>query len=156
LSNCLDYADYVAIFDQYRINKVTVTFEPRQTTVIQRPFDDTTNPGIGGITPHIVTVLDRDTGTVPYDYQSTIMKRPMKETLCTKRVRWSFKPNRLVPVYRSTTDAYKIDTSNEWLDCTYVNVPHFGIQYVMEASSPEYAYVYEVRTKYSVSFKNRR
>lgn len=157
LDNCLDKSDYVVIFDQYRINSVTVTFEPVLSQVVNKPFDDSTSgPGSTGRIPKFISCIDRDSRSNPSDYATVMLKRPNKETLATKKQVWKFKPNRLINIYRPSTDAYMVDPSNAWLDAAYSDVPHFGMQFAMEASSPASAFVYEILIKYNISWKNRR
>nr|AGG39809.1 capsid protein [Diporeia sp. associated circular virus] len=156
LNDALDKADYIAIFDQYRINYVTVTFNPVMSTVVNRPYDDTSDPLLVNRVPMFITCIDRDTASNPTDYVTVQYKRPCKETKATKIQKWKFKPNRLINIYRAVADAYMIDPSSNWVDCTYPDIPHFGMQFAMQSSSPGNAYVYEILIKYNISWKNRR
>lgn len=157
LSQCLGYTDYTKLFDQYRVNMVIVKFTPSLTTVVNRPFDDTTTPTDGTV-PRLVTALDRDDSTIPIDFESVQSKSKSRITYATKYQSYKFRPNRLTMVYRTqATTGYKVDTQvKEFLDCGQADIPHYGVKYCLEPSSPSNTYVYDISVDYYVSFKNKR
>jgi len=159
LTDIINFSSFTTIWDQYRIDQVIVKFIPVLTTVVNRPFDDSTNPGASvGEIPRLTTMIDRDDRAVPLDFNQ-IFQRPQSRTkMATKAIIWKFTPNRLVEVYRSTTStAYKIDTNKkQFLDCGYSNVPHYGLKFALEATSPSNCYQYRIERSFKISFKNRR
>lgn len=158
LNNCIGKGNYTAIFDYYRINWVDVRFVPVMSTVVNRPFDDSTTPGINQAVPQIITALDRDSTNTPASFVELQDRGVVKLNKCTKAFNWKFTPNRLVQIYKTiSTTGYKIDTGyKEFLDCANPDIPHFGLKYVIEQSSPSDAFIYEIQIKYNVSFKGKR
>lgn len=158
LANCIGHGNYCSIFDYYRINWVEVVFQPVLSTVVNRPFDDSTTPSLNQAVPHLITAIDRDDATNPVSYVAMQDRGQVKVAKATNRIYWKFTPNRLTEVYRSTTSTgYKIDRDTKsYLDCGYDDIPHYGMKFVMEAASPARAFVYEIQIKYNVSFKGKR
>lgn len=156
LDSTTHYTTYTGLFDQYRINFVTVKFVPRSVQVLNKPFDDTS--GAGQRAPKYVVVIDRDDASVPVSYEETLSRAGAREQVATKPLTIKFTPSRLLMVYRTgSTTGYKIDTDTQgWLDCANADIPHFGIKTVFEAASPLGAYDMEVRMDYNISFRGRR
>lgn len=158
LGDCFDYANYTAIFDQYRINMVTVQFVPVLTQMVNKPYDDTTTPSSVNQIPRFVTALDRDDVTTPTDFVSVQNKSKSKVTLATKRQSYKIRPNRLINIYRTiASNGYKIDSDfKDFLDCGQTGIPHYGLKYVLEPATPASTFVYDMVIDYYVSFKNKR
>lgn len=158
LDQAQGYSQYTAIFDQYRINWVKVEFVPVMTQAVNRPFDDTTTPLATQVIPRFIVAMDRDDVTNPTSYESLMVKRPNKEVLATQKLSWKFTPNRLVMMYRTgTTTGYKVDTQvNEFLDCAQTDIPHYGLKWAIEASSPTRGFIYETKVTYNISFRSKR
>lgn len=157
LDQCLGYTKYQAIMDYYRINWVKVTFEPCRTQSLTTQTDQTTAPSSITQVPKLITAIDRDSNTTALSYAAIQARGSVKETLATKTQVWKFTPNRLVTVYKSVaTNGFKIDTSNDYLDCANADVPHFGMKYAMEASQPVTGFKSWIRVEYCVSFKGKR
>lgn len=160
LNSVANFTNYTRMFDQYKINKVVVQFIPILTEIVNRPYDDTTTPGgapLGDI-PNYVVAIDRDDTAVSATYAdlkaraySYVRKSTQPLTIC-------FRPNRLVNIYNGIigSDAYQIDSSNQWLDSGYNGVPHYGLKFAQEVASPRDTYSIMVRTTYYLSFANRR
>lgn len=157
LNNCINYNNWTAIYDYYRINWVKVHFLPIRTTRMNLGVANA-NPALME-TPKFAVSLDRDSNSNPTDYSDVIERYPHKETLATQSQTWTFRPNRLLEVYRSpTTTGYKID--RDWrgfLDCAQSDIPHYGLRVCMANSTAvDFAFQYEVRILYNVSFRGRR
>lgn len=158
LNNCLGYTNYTAVFDYYRINWVKVDFVPILTQLVNRPYDDSTTPTLGGEIPEFVTCIDRDSNSAPTSVADLLVRGNKKISNATKRHTWKFTPNRLIQIYESaTTTGYKIDSETKsFLDCADPQIPHYGLKYAMAAASPANTYVYEIRITYNVSFQQKR
>lgn len=160
LSDIHNFSSWTTLFDQFRINKVVCKFTPVNATVVNRPYDDTTNPGASvSETPRLVMCKDRDDEAAPIDFNSLQSRQGSKTIQATKSYTWVFKPTRLVPVYRTaTTSGYMLDPNTKaYLDVANgANVPHYGMKCVLEATSPSNAFQYKIERTYYVSFKNRR
>lgn len=155
LSLMLDYSKYTAIFDQFRIDKIQVKFIQRQTQVVNRPFDDSTSGSLIHNIPNFVTAIDYDdvaSGT----YDQIISRHGSKMTLATQNQTLTFRPARLVEIYRAVTSAYMTDKSKNFLDCAYADTPHYGVKAVLQVASPARAYVYIPEVTGWFTFKNRR
>jgi len=128
------------------------------TTGVNRPFDDTTTGTLAQVTPQLSVCIDRDDINLPTSIIEVRNRPGAKNVMATKQVRFSFKPNKLQMIYRtSTTTGYQIDTDwKAFLDCANSDIPHYGLKFALEASSPSAAYVYEINMRYYVSFKGRR
>lgn len=159
LSDIINFSSYTTLWDQYRIDQVIIKFIPVQSEAVFRPYDDTTNPGFSvSEIPRLTTVIDRDDSTVANTFNE-IFQRPQSRTRkATKPIVYKFVPNRLIEVYRSSlTTGYRVDNeSKSYLDCGYSDVPHYGIKFALEATSPANAYQYRIERTYKISFKNRR
>lgn len=157
LNNCVGKDDYISIFDYYRINYVTVEFNPVLTSVVNRPYDETTTGALGGIIPNLITSIDRDSNSSPIGY-TEMQLRKNKTVPATKKVSWKFTPNRLTMVYKTvSTTGYMIDKDTKsYLDCGQPDIPHFGLKFCLQTSSPANAFIYEIRIKYNISFSGKR
>lgn len=158
LANMINFGQFVQMFDQYRIKWVRCTFRPVLTTVVNRPYDDTTAGSAVNQIPKLVTCIDRDDITSAFTYYELKTKQGARENLATKTVSFKFVPNRLVMVYVDpVTTGYKIDSeANAWIDCANNNVPHYGLKYALEVATPKDAYQYEFTWHAMVQFRSRR
>lgn len=154
-----DFTLFTSIFDQYRILRVIVHFVPVKTTVVNRPYDDTTTPNANGDTPMVAYVIDRDDASTGGDDFVDVRNRQgcvIKKMTTGNKV--SFVPNRLRTVYNTpTTSAYVIDTEKfAWLDCANITIPHYGLKLACQTSSPAGAFRMRYWTEYVVQFRSRR
>lgn len=158
LDDTINYSTWSSIFDQYRINKVVVKFVPVQTSVVTRPFDDTTNPGESvSEVPRFAVCLDRDDSVTPTDMGQLLKRQGVIVRNATQPVTMSWVPNRLIQIYNGVTTGYKVDSDTRaFLDCAQPGIPHYGVKCVLEATSPANAYQYRMETSYYVSFKHKR
>jgi len=158
LTDCINYSTWSTVFDQYRINMVVVKFIPVQTQVINRPFDDTTNPGTSvSEIPRFAVSIDRDDSVTPIDIEQLLKRQGTIVKNATQPITLKFVPNRLVQIYNGVTVGYKIDIDHRtFLDCAQPGIPHYGLKCVLEATSPSNCYQYRMETYYYVSFKCKR
>lgn len=161
LNQVPEYARFTALFDQYRINRVVVKFIPTMSTLVNRPYDDTTTILVGEGVPRLATAIDRDDDQLPSSttgFNDLQGRQGSKVVQATRPVTWSFVPTRLSMVYRTaSTTGYKVDSqTREFLDCANDNIPHYGLKYALTPFSPANAFQYRVETTYYLSFKSRR
>jgi len=156
LNKCTNFLAYTTLYDQYRINSVVVKFIPTMTEMVARQYDDGTSGDLSEKIPSLFVVLDRDDENFLTSEDQARGFRLHKRTTATKPQQWKFKPNTLQPIYRTgVTSAYSV-TYGKWLDCSYADVPHFGLKCLIEPAEPRNAYNYRVETIYYVSFKGRK
>jgi hypothetical protein len=143
LNNLADYADLTTVFDQYRIMVVEVTLMPSAS-----------NQGNNGTTGHVWTVLDYDDATAlssidaALDYPNVVAMNGLDTQIR------SFTPHVAVGVYGGSTFSAYGNLAQQWIDCGYPGVPHFGFKIVTAATSV--AQVYDVSVKMHVQFRNPR
>lgn len=160
LEDVNNFSTWTTIFDQFRINKVVWKFVPVQTTVVNRPFDDSTNPGASvSEVPRLAMCIDRDDENTPLDFDAVARRPGSKVIKATKGYTFVFKPTRLLNVYRSATSTgYMLDPNTKaFLDVANGSqIPHYGMKWVLEPSSPSNCYQYRIERTYYISWKNRR
>lgn len=159
LSQIPDYTNYTAIWDQYRIDKVEFKFVPTLSTVINKPYDDSTSVLV--VDPcQLVIAIDRDDNSLPSTstgYVDLLKRAGSKTCRAGKTLTVTWKPNRLKSLYQSATSTgYAVDNSNEFLDCAQTSIPHYGLKYALTPFSPPNCFQYMVKCRYWVSFGNRR
>lgn len=145
-----------SLYDQYKINKVVLTFRPRTGMV-------TTEPGnsfqfIQGYSP-LMTVIDYDDATSPVNEAEMLEYQTLKMTQPSKVHKRVLRPKFASQVYASPiSSGYKPSTG--FIDCTNPAVPHYGVKVLMNApvatAGTASAFSYDVYATYYVAFKNVR
>lgn len=142
-------------WDQYRIDKVRITWTPVRTQIVNNLITNTTNPSTVTNIPMYYTALDRDNIT-SISVQNTKQRYGCREQLATKKMSRTFVPTALMAIEGSTPiDLGFACRRRVWIDSSYPNVPHYGVRAAMEAAAP--AGVYRLRVDFQVwiSFRNR-
>lgn len=155
--------DLMQQYQYYRINKVTVIFEPCSTEVLMEEADD--NTGTNVYTQIPMFYYGRYYGTEPTKNFSSaaaaLSSAGCTYSKITKRNYLTFTPNQLSFEY-NTPDPNLSPVTNhvykKWNDTSAAPLSrHFGVRWLVGA---EYAntgqYSYRVVVKMSVSFKNAR
>lgn len=156
LSDLPQATTFTALYDQYKIGKVVLTFRPRTGMITTTP-----NNGyqfIQGYSP-LQTVIDYDDDTAPIDENDILQYSSLKQTrpgLMHKRI---LRPKFASEVYRSlTTTGYRPNSG--FLDCNMADIPHYGVKVLMNApvatTNAAADYSYDVYATYYVQFKNVR
>ncbi len=153
LSSCLNSGAYTAMWDQYKINKVVITWRPIRTQVVVAQNEDVT-PGTFTNIPSVVYAKDHDDLT-PVTYADTRVRFGAKEKLATKGHAMKIVPATLTEIYQSTISTAYSPQFGKWLDCANSTVPHYGVRLAMEAAEPQGSYTLECKTLIYLSFKNR-
>lgn len=160
LQDMPDHALYTSMFDQYRFNKVVVKFIPTMTTVVNRPYDDTTTISVvDGC--RLAAVIDRDDDATPSTadgYEKTLHRQGSRSVSAGQPMTITLIPTRLAMVYRTaTTTGYKVDNNyKEFNDCAQHDIRHFGVKYALQPYAPANCFQYRVQLTYYLSFKDRR
>jgi hypothetical protein len=137
-----------AIFDQYRIDEVEITFRPLV--------------GSGGLlssAPQLYTVVDYDdASTSGYTVQNLLDYSNCTQSVYETVVR-KFKPHVAVAAYSvgTTTLVGYQNQESPWLDTASINVPHYGVKYGLDgASSSSNLQSVAISLRIRISFRNVR
>lgn len=124
LSQIAANTEFTGLFDQYKITGVRYRF------VLSRSPEWVTTVGNRGLYPFIIWAHDYDGGSGQTDVTALRQYANCKEWQMTEnqpRTRWYFiKPSILNTVFQGVTSAYS-PKWNEWIDVSYPDVQHFGI-----------------------------
>lgn len=155
----LDGADnqqhYRQQWDQYRIDKVRITWTPVRTQQVITNVTSTTNPpGVTNV-PMYYTALDRDNIT-NISVQNVKQRYGCREQLATRKMTRTFIPTALMAIEGSTAmDLGFACRRRVWIDSSYAKVPHYGVRAAMEPAAPAGIYRLRVNFEVWVSFRNR-
>lgn len=123
--------EFQSLYDQYKINGVKLKITPATSEGILSPLAGTAQPL--GFSP-LHTVLDFDDATVPTSEDQLLEYGSHKQTAPFRSHTRYFKPKCAMQVYRSATSTAYRPISSQWLDMSYVDVPHYGVK--VWASAP--------------------
>lgn len=155
LSQCNNYANWTAVYDQYRINCIYLSFKPQRVErLIHEVNNIAPNQNFSNI-PSYCAVVDYD-DTAIINFQDVKERHGARWQLATKSMRMKVYPKKLIQVYNGLTTAYMPSSSGGYLDCTYNSVPHYGVKVACEVSQPSGLYAVEIEQIYYVTFKNRQ
>lgn len=151
-----NWADFSAIWEQYRITGIKVRFIPR-TTVSALSYDGTTAE-TERVT-EICSVLDftedfLPTATPP-TYAQQINYGNVKITHGNREHHRFLKPSVLVPSYITATTTANCPRRKVWIDTEEDTVPHLGMAYGINSTSG-FSTTLGVYVTYWVQFKGRR
>lgn len=137
LSDVIQSSDFSSLFDQYRITKVTYTFQMLNVPQSLQPPNTAITLANGQTTnwyPKVWYVVDHDGGAT--ETISTIKER--QGVRCrilqpNREIRVSFQPKcRTLTYSTSTSTGYA--PKNIKIDMTDLNVEHFGLQVVFDSN----------------------
>lgn len=148
--------EFTNLFDQYQIVKTETTFQPDCQQIDQLLGSNAVN---AFTIPKIYVVRDYDnTGSITEDVakerQDVIIKQ------ATEKFSVSMVPQVTREIYRGiATTAYEVPFKLVWLDCTYNDVPHYGLRFGItgsQSATNNVKFKYVIRSRYWVRFKNVR
>jgi len=146
-----DISSLVAVYDQYRINYVTVTFIPKYNMM------GVTNAGGGRpMSALFGSCIDYDTGTAPTSMAQIADYNNFKFTRGLSIHKRTFKPRPQTTYLVGATNVsspFMTTTNNPWIDCNQPDVDHYGMRWVVEDTDVE-SVVYDCMIKINISFKN--
>jgi hypothetical protein len=143
LSQLDQYTSLVAVFDQYRIKAVEISFRPR----ISQESAASANTGL------FCTVIDVDDAASltsfaqAEDYQTALVGRGFE---CQTR---TFKPHAAMALYSGSFSGYG-NTESPWIDSSSSTVQHYGVKTAWTITDSAYTIDYTCR--YWLQFKNVR
>lgn len=153
LDNVVNVADFTNLYDSYRINKVTLYLERlwNQTGNVSAPFNNKISV--------VHDYTDNNTLMNEEDYlEYSNCKRYNIVGNGTIRIVLYPKINNIVENVGGGANAYTSMNSNRvWLNTDDTQVPHFGIKiFVPTGAVPDDTWLFRVRAKFSISFKNSK
>lgn len=156
LSDVINYNEFAVLFDQYCIRGVKMKIE-----LICNNQVDAQNANVGAL-PEIWTMTDFDDGNPPSDifvaqqYES-LKRSKLEQSRTTSR---TVVPRVAEYVYKTSgvTAGYAQGKSNKWLDCTNVDIDHYGMKFFLTDYPAQYGYAPAIRVTfdYFLAFKNVR
>lgn len=143
LASCINFGEFTALFDQYRINAIQLHFHYRYDPGASGTFNNTASY------PRLYTVKDYDDVVTPLSITELREYDKCKLTILN--------PNRpfklmLRPAIRSTVGSNHTPKWKQWLDCDLSSTSHYGIKWGVD-NLPTNA-ILEVEIKYFLSFKD--
>lgn len=159
MSESINYGELIALYDQYKVTGVKMTFQ-----LMNNPDATYTSPNTGAsqinnFYPKLWYVRDYD--DVATDSISDLKQRnnvKCKILRPNQTVSVFLKPALKCPVYLDgVTNAYAAEW-NKWIDCTNPTVPYYGVKYAVDSLGLSVAAAWSIRIeyKYYLKFKNVR
>lgn len=156
LSNVPNYTEFTNLYDQYKINAVKVTLIPRGNTA-----EITASSGAStvfqGQSVGVFSVIDYDDTAALANINEACQYQNMKMTRATQQHSRYLKPrfNLLSITNQGTGATGASQNTRGWLDCDYINVPHYGVKWALQ-QNVNYNLTYDVKIDYYLAFKNVR
>lgn len=128
LDDMTNYGEFQALFDQYMIESVEVTFMPRAT--VQSVAEE----AVGGVgVPRLHWVRDHDDANVPSTTLNTFLENArVKTELLDKPRKIRITPSTLVETYKGVASTSYSPAFRKWIDAADANVPHYGLKWYLE------------------------
>jgi hypothetical protein len=137
LTNFAEYANYIALFDQYRFDELEIWLEPQssQSTVFS-------NMG------QMATTIDLDDANTPSSYNSVVGRQQVVITDGGVGHYHRWKPHMAVAVYSGAFTSFQ-NAPADWIDCASSSVQHYGLKFSSLPTSAVINYNLTVRGKLS-------
>lgn len=151
-----NYTEFTAMFDQYRLR--SVVYKVR----MMRPPEAASTGANSQYYPDIYVTVDHDDSTVPTSVNEIQQYGKCKSGILKPNYWFKYKcyPTAAMQLYRTATStAYAPLKNNTWIDCSYTDVPFYGIKVGIDCTSfgaPTSNQYYEVRCYMTWEFKNSR
>jgi len=143
LSQCVDYTDWTAVFDQYRVVAVELTFSP-YGNVRERSSVDA---------GRLFTCIDFDDASSP-----TSANDVRRFDTCIVTQPWQSVTRRLAPrcadaLYSGAFTSYGSE-QNKWVDCSSPSVQHYGVKAWIDTSTT-IASNWSIEAKFYLEFRGQ-
>lgn len=136
------YANLVAVFDQFRIVKATISIVPEISS-----SDTTTSP-----TPYLWAVVDND-GAGPATVTEFLQRGCIPQPLNKFRQMTISSPSVLMAGYESAVLSSYTPVVSPWLDTNDYNTPHYGMYFYLDGS-PTVGWEAKIFCTLTVEFRN--
>jgi len=143
LSNVPASTEFTSLFDQYKINAVSLTFYPQQTEV-----DTHVSPAVQNV--RIFTAIDYNDNDIPANIDALRQYDNVEVHPITEK----FSVYIANPRFADTTGAVRTG----YINTSSPSTLHFGLKYGVEVVSPGASgtYTFKVEAVYYFSFKNAK
>jgi hypothetical protein len=133
LTDVPNYAEYTALFDQFRIKTVVIKWSPKQTTGVLMAYDSTNPVG--------QTIIPNVWGAPDYDDDAAVNVEALKQYShakwwpITKPHTEVVHPRVTTDVFQGVTTAYAAANKPVWIDCAYPDTVFYGFKTAIELDS---------------------
>lgn len=150
LNDCDQVATFTALFDQYRITYIELTFRPNFNIA---QMDQATTTYYGGI----FTVIDDDDATAPASVAELRQFQSCEWHDSYKGFKMGFVPHIALAAYSGTFASYG-NRAKQWIDCNSPAVQHYGLKIAIPHgdAGQNSVQTWTVIAKYYLEFKNVR
>lgn len=159
LDQCTNYTNFTAIFDQYRINSVTIYMYACYGLTQSKSLNAAGAGDIATAIPRIAYCVDYDDASSPTDFKDVLTRQGARQKMANRNIVFKIsRPAKLLMVYESVgSTGYKIDRGGQYLDCGDPAIPHYGFKYCFDnIAQADYQWGYKYSVKYNVTFKSKR
>lgn len=146
LNDLPDVTDFTALYDMYKINKITVKWLPR---------GNSSDVAAQGQISRMFTVLDRDDDATPSSIDQLTQYESLKVTPTTAVHTRSFKPSLRVEVANGLGGTANNIVGPKWLNLANTNVKHYGVKLGVQAP-PSGTIRYDAMVTFHLAMKNVR
>lgn len=158
LDSLPNYAEFTALYDQYKITGVLLNVTWRSTTLSAIESANTSQTGV----PWMLHWVDRDDDSTPTYAAAQEVSRVRRYTFDTgkRNCRIFFRPNTLSATYVSAVSTGYSSDFNRWVDVGNTDVKFYGYKLAIHApwagtgSAP--AYYFDVEAVLYLKFKDPR
>ncbi len=151
LSQATNYTGFTDLWDMYRVSYLEFNFDPMYTANSVAAYAQAS-------IPRIFTVIDKDDVIAPASL-NTLREYQSCQSHTNQRFRIRFRPGILGAVFDGTNlVAGRAEPAN-WIDCSKISIPHYGIKYGIEANTVGSATLFQkwtVSLVVGLQFKNVR
>lgn len=148
LSQLPNYNEFTALFDAYRINAVVVRFNPMNT--VFKGNTDSNNED----TPTVYAAIDYNNASVPTSADEMKEYANVNVFPMYQSRNFKIRPRLAIPVYRDGVSNAYLQSPKQWVDCTYADVPHYGLRVWIAAGQQRNAFKTTVECTYYMTFRN--
>lgn len=142
LSDLPTPADFTALFDQYRFEKVVLKFYPG--TIETNSAD----------APLLITVIDYDDATIPAAASTLLQYDNCKQSMYPNPHFVTLRPRMAMAAFGGGLFSSYANVAPQWVDAASNTVEHYGIKGCLKQSSSNI--VYRVYADYYLTFKSAR
>lgn len=160
LNEIPNYTELTSLYDEYRIDKVTVELIPRAsqlTTPAAAPAAGNVNQTFSNIQP-MLTVIDFDDSTPPGSRADLLQYSTLKVSRYGEKITRTFVPHVATPVYRTGVSSGYGSKGKQWIDCANDDVPHYGLKWAFNQDSAAGAdtVVYDIFVTFNLTMRGVR
>ncbi len=153
LGDLNQYSTLTALFDQYRFEEVEISFTPNNNAINQVAASTSQ-----ATVPLLYGVLDFDDATAPTSLAQVIEYDSCQIAQAWEGLHFRVRPSLTPAIYATGAFTGYGVSGTQWLDCNSATIPHYGIKGLVTAlaASATTSFVWSIRCKYIVSFRNTR